>query len=78
MATSARFQWPPPRSFVSAYAQNLMSADTTSSSFRIDGEMGLLAQIVDLENGTVLATIPSEDEPDTTEIITARISSFGG
>jgi len=27
MATSARFQWPPPRGFVSAYAQNLMAAD---------------------------------------------------
>ncbi len=44
----------------------------------IDGEMGLLAQIVDLENGKVLATIPSEDEPNTTEIITATISSFDG
>ncbi len=44
----------------------------------IDGEMGLLVQIVDLENGTVLATIPSEDEPATTEIITATISSFDG
>jgi len=31
MATSARFQWPSPRGFVSAYAQNLMAADTTSS-----------------------------------------------
>ncbi len=28
MATSARFQWPSPRGFVSAYAQNLMAADT--------------------------------------------------
>jgi len=27
MATSARFQWPSPRGFVSAYAQNLMAAD---------------------------------------------------
>ena len=27
LATSAQFQWPSPRSFVSAYAQNLMSAD---------------------------------------------------
>jgi hypothetical protein len=27
MATSARFHWPPPRSFVSAYVQNLMAAD---------------------------------------------------
>ncbi len=44
----------------------------------IDGEMGLLAQIIDLENGIVLATIPSEDEPNTTEIITATISSFDG
>ena len=44
----------------------------------IEGEMGLLAQIIDLENGTVLATIPSEDEPNTTEIISAAISSFDG
>ena len=40
--------------------------------------MGLLAQIVDLEHGTVLATIPSEDEPNRTEIINATISSFEG
>lgn len=44
----------------------------------IDGEMGLLAQVIDLENRTVLATIPSEDEPNTTEIIGATISSFDG
>ena len=44
----------------------------------IDEEMGLLAQIIDLENGTVLATIPSEDQPNTTEIISAAISSFDG
>ena len=44
----------------------------------VDGEMGLLAQIIDLENRTVLATIPSEVEPNTTEIISAAISSFDG
>ena len=44
----------------------------------IDAEMGLLAQIIDLENGTLLATIPSEGEPGATEIITAEISSFDG
>ena len=44
----------------------------------IDAEMGLIAQIIDLENGTVLATIPSEDDPNTTEIISAAISSFDG
>lgn len=44
----------------------------------IDAEMGLLAQIIDLENGTLLATIPSEDQPGTTEIITANISRFDG
>ncbi len=32
MATSAQFQWPSPRGFVSAYAQNLMSADSCDSS----------------------------------------------
>jgi hypothetical protein len=31
MATNARFRWPPPRGFVSAYAQNLMAADTRLS-----------------------------------------------
>ena len=44
----------------------------------VDGEMGLLAQIIDLEHRTVLATIPSEDDPNKTEIITATISSFDG
>ena len=44
----------------------------------IDGEMGHLAQIIDLEKRTVLATIPSEDDPNKTEIIRATISSFDG
>ena len=44
----------------------------------VDAEMGMLAQIIDLENGTVMATIPSEDEPNKTEIISATISSFDG
>lgn len=44
----------------------------------VDGEMGLLAQIIDLENGTVMATIPSEDDANRTEIIGATISSFDG
>jgi phenolic acid decarboxylase len=44
----------------------------------VDGEMGLLAQVIDLENRTVLATIPSEDDPNKTEIIMATISSFEG
>lgn len=44
----------------------------------VDGEMGLLAQVIDLENGTVIATIPSEAEPDRTEVISATISSFDG
>ncbi|MGH1493052.1 MAG: MoaF-related domain-containing protein [Acidimicrobiales bacterium] len=44
----------------------------------VDGEMGMLAQIIDLEKGTVMATIPSEAEPNSTEIITATISSFDG
>ncbi len=44
----------------------------------IDAEMGMLAQIIDLENGTVMATIPSEDQPNSSEIITAAISSFDG
>lgn len=41
----------------------------------VDGEMGLLAQIIDIENGTVLAAIPSDDEAGT-QIITATITSF--
>ena len=44
----------------------------------IDGEMGLLTQIIDLENGTILAAIPSEDNPNSSEIISATISSFDG
>ena len=44
----------------------------------IDGEMGQIAQIIDLEHGTVVATIPSEVDADRTEIITAAISHFDG
>ena len=44
----------------------------------IDGEMGLLAQVIDLEKRTVLAAIPSENDPNETEIISATISSFDG
>ena len=43
----------------------------------IDGEMGLLAQIIDLENNTVLAAIPVEND-DRTQIISATISAFDG
>jgi len=43
----------------------------------IDEEMGLLAQIIDLENGTVLAAIPVEDDTGT-QIISGTISSFDG
>ncbi len=32
MATSTQYQWPSPRSFVSAYAQNLMSADSLTDA----------------------------------------------
>ena len=42
----------------------------------IDGEMGLLAQVIDLDNRTVLAAIPSESAPTETEIIKAMISAF--
>ncbi|MEM7274385.1 MAG: MoaF N-terminal domain-containing protein [Actinomycetota bacterium] len=34
----------------------------------IDGEMGLLAQIIDVEQGKVLAAIPNGDQPDTSII----------
>ena len=44
----------------------------------IDGEMGHLAQIIDLENRTILATIPSQEESGKSEIISAAISSFTG
>ena len=40
----------------------------------IDEELGLLAQILDLENGTVLAAIPVENNT-TTEIISGTITS---
>ena len=41
----------------------------------IDDEMGLLAQIIDLENGTVLAAIPAEND-NGTEIISGMITSY--
>lgn len=43
----------------------------------IDEEMGLLAQIIDLENKTVLAAIPTDDETGT-QIISATITGFNG
>lgn len=43
----------------------------------IDGEMGLLAQIIDLENGTVFAAIPVDDDRGT-QIISGTISSVDG
>lgn len=41
----------------------------------IDGEMGLLAQVIDLVNSTVLAAIPVEND-NATEIINATITCF--
>jgi hypothetical protein len=41
----------------------------------IDDEMGLLAQIIDLENGIVLAAIPVEND-NGTEIISGTITSL--
>ena len=43
----------------------------------IDDEMGLLAQIIDLENGTVLATIPVDND-NVTQSISGPITSFDG
>ena len=43
----------------------------------IDEEMGLLAQIIDLENGTVLAAIPVDND-NGTQIISGTITSFDG
>ena len=43
----------------------------------IDDEMGLLAQIIDLENGTVRAAIPVDND-NRTQIISGTITSFVG
>ncbi len=40
----------------------------------VDDEMGLLAQIIDLENNTVLAAIPNEDGV-TTQTLRGRIDA---
>ena len=40
----------------------------------VDDEMGLLAQIIDLETGTVLAAIPADDERGT-RILAGRITA---
>ena len=42
----------------------------------IDDEMGLLAQIIDLENRTVLAAIPVDDDRGT-EILSGSITAYG-
>jgi hypothetical protein len=42
----------------------------------IDDEMGLLAQIIDLENRTVLAAIPVQDDRGT-EILMGSITAYG-
>lgn len=38
----------------------------------IDDEMGLLAQIIDLDTGTILAAIPGDDS--STQILTGRLT----
>lgn len=43
----------------------------------IDDEMGLLAQIIDLETNTVLAAIPSDDHHKT-QILTGRLTTAPG
>ena len=43
----------------------------------IDDEMGLLAQIIDLENDTVLAAIPVDND-NGTQVISGTITSFDG
>jgi phenolic acid decarboxylase len=42
----------------------------------IDDEMGLLAQVIDLENRTVLAAIPVPDDRGT-EILRGSITAYG-
>src|SRR5690606_15358569 len=55
MATSARFHWPSPRGFVSAYAQNLMAADS--------GAAGTQRAVVGLRrSASRLATAGARDE----------------
>lgn len=44
----------------------------------IDGEMGLLAQILDIENGTVMTAIPVEDNDTVSDTITGTITHFDG
>ena len=42
----------------------------------IDDQMGLIAQIIDLDSDTVLAAIPVDDEPRT-QILTGRLTDRG-
>lgn len=42
----------------------------------IDDEMGLLAQVIDVENGTIMAAIPSDNEGGA-QVIVGEISEFG-
>ncbi len=42
----------------------------------IDGEMGLLAQILDIENGTVMTAIPVEGDDTVSQTITGTITDF--
>jgi len=59
--------------------EDLVTAcDWRSGAASVLGKGGLLAQVIDLGNGTVIATIPSEEDPTWTEIISATISSFEG
>lgn len=43
----------------------------------VDDEMGLLAQIIDLDNDTVLAAVPTDNAHDT-RILTGRLTDRGG
>lgn len=42
----------------------------------IDGEMGLLAQILDIEKGTVMTAIPVEGDDTVSQTITGTITAF--
>ncbi len=44
----------------------------------IDGEMGLLAQIIDLEHRTVMTAIPDEADDIRSQTIIGTISHFDG
>jgi len=65
-----------PRGLLQEHVEMVQLRDGLFFASWVDDEMGLLAQIIDVQNETVLAAIPVADERGT-QIITGRLTETG-